>query len=116
MAELAGAAMRRQQRQLRSFLRHEELSVKMALARALHHSAPRVEVPREGEVHEKHHGLRAQKRPLSGASGRAVGWGSHGRLRGCRGSRTLFLTQWTRARQRTSSRPLCGRKRRRRKR
>ena len=33
-----GAAKRRRERQLRSFLRHEELSVKMALARALHHS------------------------------------------------------------------------------
>ena len=47
MAGLAGAATKRRQGQLRSFLRHEELSVKMALARALHHSAPRVEVPRE---------------------------------------------------------------------
>ena len=49
MAGLAGgAAKRRRERQLRSFLRHEELSVKMALARALHHSTQRVEVPREG--------------------------------------------------------------------
>ena len=39
--ELVTSARRRQERQLRSFLRHEELSVKMALARALHHSAQR---------------------------------------------------------------------------
>ena len=34
-----GAAQRRGQRQLRAFLRYEELAVKMALAKALHHSA-----------------------------------------------------------------------------
>ena len=40
MAGLAvGAARQRRERQLCSFLRHEELSVKMALARALHHRA-----------------------------------------------------------------------------
>ena len=46
--DVATSARRRWERQLRSFLRHEELSVKMALARALHHSAQRVEEPREG--------------------------------------------------------------------
>ena len=46
--DVATSARRRRERQLRSFLRHEELSVKMALARALHHSAQRVEEPREG--------------------------------------------------------------------
>ena len=45
--DAATSARRRRERQLRSFLRHEELSEKMALARALHHSAQRVEVPRE---------------------------------------------------------------------
>ena len=40
--------------------------VAMELATALHHSAQRVEVPREGEVREQHYGLRAQKRPLPG--------------------------------------------------
>ena len=58
-----GAARRRRERQLRSFLRHEELSVKMALARALHHSAqpsgPVVEEPREEAGHETYYGLRA---------------------------------------------------------
>ena len=46
--DVATSARRRRERRLRSFLRHEELSVKMALARALHHSAQRVEEPREG--------------------------------------------------------------------
>ena len=40
------SARRRQERQLRSFLKHEELSVKMTLARALHRSVQRVEVSR----------------------------------------------------------------------
>ena len=40
--------------------------MKMALARALHHSAQRVEAPREGVEHEKNVGLRAQKPPLPG--------------------------------------------------
>ena len=35
----AGAAFRRRQRQLRAFHRHEAMSVKLALATALHHSA-----------------------------------------------------------------------------
>ena len=61
-----GSARRRRDRQLRAFGRHEQLTVRMELAAALHHSAQRVEGPREGEVHEKHDGLRAQKRPLPG--------------------------------------------------
>ena len=64
MAGLArGAARRRKERQLRSLLRHEELSVKMALARALHHSTqpsgPVVEEPSEEAGHETYCGLRA---------------------------------------------------------
>ena len=60
-----GSERRRRDRQLRAF-RHELFTVRMELAAALHHSAERVEGPREGEVHEKHDGLRAQKRPLLG--------------------------------------------------
>ena len=50
-------------------LRHEQQSIRMALATLMHHSlrsqttATRA---REGEVREQHHGLRAQKRPLPG--------------------------------------------------
>ena len=36
-----GAAARRRDRRLRQFLRHEQLSVKMHVATALHHSAQR---------------------------------------------------------------------------
>ena len=44
MAELAGcAALRRRNRQLRSFLRHERMTVRMVLAEALHHSTHAVE-------------------------------------------------------------------------
>ena len=64
--DVATSARRRRERQLRSFLRHEELSVKMALARALHHSAQRVEVPREVEEQVLHAGPRAQKTPPPG--------------------------------------------------
>ena len=41
MAEHAGAAMRRRQRRLRQWLRHERLSVAMALAEMNHHAASR---------------------------------------------------------------------------
>ena len=37
----AGAAMRRRQRRLRSWLKHERMTVAMALAEASHHTAPR---------------------------------------------------------------------------
>ena len=65
-ADRVGAAKRRRDRQLRAFRRHELLTVRMELAAALHHSAQRVEEPREGEVHEEHDGQRVQKRPLPG--------------------------------------------------
>ena len=39
--EHAGAAMRRRQRRFRQWLRHERLSVAMALAENSHHAAPR---------------------------------------------------------------------------
>ena len=41
MAAHAGAAMTRRQRRLRQWLRHERLSVAMALAETNHHTAPR---------------------------------------------------------------------------
>ena len=58
-------------------LRHEQQSIRMALATVMHHSfgptansAPRgqntVTSAREGEVLEEHHALRAQERPLPG--------------------------------------------------
>ena len=40
-AEDAGTAKRRRERRLRQFLRHERLSVAMALAESTHHAAPR---------------------------------------------------------------------------
>ena len=69
--------MRRRQRRLRAWARHEWLSIAMALATVEHHSygptanaAPRGQTTgtsaREGEVREQHYGLRAQKRPLPG--------------------------------------------------
>ena len=64
--ERAGAAARRRGRRLRVWHRHVRTTFAMELATALHHSAQRVEVPREGEVREQHDGLRALKRPLPG--------------------------------------------------
>ena len=79
MAGLAGgAAKRRRERQLRSFLRHEELSVKMALARALHHSTQRVEVPREGVEGEKYYAPRRQKPPPPGDAASQPGGAARG--------------------------------------
>ena len=65
-AERVGAAKRRRDRQLRAFRRHELLTVRMELAAALHHSAQRVEAPREVEEHETYVGLRAQMPPPPG--------------------------------------------------
>ena len=65
----AGAAMRRRQRRLRSWLRHERMTVAMTLAEMTHHTAPRgPKMARVGEgvEHEQHDGLRAQKPPLPG--------------------------------------------------
>ena len=78
-----GAARRRRQRRLRSILRHEQQTVRMALAAALHHSAgPKEKVEmqqygalrgqktaaRAGEevVHDAHDALRGQKTPPPG--------------------------------------------------
>ena len=69
--------MRRRQRRLRAWARHERLSIAMALATVEHHSygptanaAPRGQTTgtsaREGEVREQYYGVRAQKRPLPG--------------------------------------------------
>ena len=65
-AKRVGAAKRRRDRQLRAFRRHELLTVRMELAAALHHSAQRVEVPREVEEHAAYVGPRAQKTPPPG--------------------------------------------------
>ena len=65
----AGAAMRRRQRRLRSWLRHERMTVAMTLAEMMHHTAPRgptVASVGEGVEHEQHDGLRALKPPLPG--------------------------------------------------
>ena len=79
----SGAARRRRERRLRSTLRHEQQTVRKALAAALHHSAgPKEKVEmqqnhaprgqktaaraREVEEHDTHAGLRAQKTPPQG--------------------------------------------------
>ena len=77
----AGAARRRRERRQRSWLRHEQLSVKMALSAALHHSrgvGPELhEAPRgpktdraveEEEVRELNDALEGQKRPPPGGA------------------------------------------------
>ena len=53
-ARVAGAAMRRRERRLRSWAKHERMTVAMALAENLHHSRQKV----GGDEHD---GLRAQK-------------------------------------------------------
>ena len=65
----AGAAMRRRQRRLRSWLRHERMTVAMTLAEMTHHAAPRgPNMARAGEEveHATHSGPRAQKTPPPG--------------------------------------------------
>ena len=80
MDELSGqpmrAAQRRRQRRLRSMLRHEQQSIRMALATVMHHSSGKVHTAfgglrsqttatraSEEEVHEVNDTLRRQKRP-----------------------------------------------------
>ena len=68
-----GAPMRRRQRRLRSMLRHEQQSVALALAQALHHSAGPSKTKvverrerQEGEVQVVYDAPRSQKTPLPG--------------------------------------------------
>ena len=61
-----GAAWRRRERQLRAWHRHERMTVAMELATALHHSAQRVEAPREGVEGETNDAPRRPKPPLPG--------------------------------------------------
>ena len=91
-----GSAWRRRQRRLRSWWRHEQQSVAMALSAAAHHSFGKV------AAGGKYDGLRAQRTDRAekeeevreayvvprGAAGRseragAAAGSSHGRLRGC---------------------------------
>ena len=96
MAERAGrdggSARHRRDRQFRAWHRHVRTTVPMELATAIHHSAQRVEGPREEKVHGTDTALRTEATSsveAAGAScggGWAAGSGSHGRLRGCQGS------------------------------
>ena len=63
---VGGASRRRRQRQLRAFHRHVQMAVKLELATALHHSAQRLEGPREVEEYATYVGPRAQKTPPPG--------------------------------------------------
>ena len=81
------SARRRRERRLRSWWRHERMSVAAALAEALHHSAPKVGA-------ETHDALRRLKTASAGArpgvlKDPAPQGGSHGRLRGCPGASPL---------------------------
>ena len=74
----AGSARRRRERRQRSWLRHEQLSVKMALSADLHHSrgvgpelheaprGPKTDRAVEEEVREVNDALEGQKRPPPG--------------------------------------------------
>ena len=61
--EGASAAKRRRERRLRQFLRHERLSVAMALAAAKHHSAPKSAGPESYEALRGQNTAKAGKRP-----------------------------------------------------
>ena len=71
----ATAAARRRQRRLRSWLRHERMTVAMTLAEMTHHTAPRgPKMARVGEevVHDAHEALRGQKTPPLGTQPAAL--------------------------------------------
>ena len=62
-AEDAGTAMRRRQRRLRQWLRHERLSVAMALAHFTHHSSRGQRMARVGGGHEKKYTAEFRRHP-----------------------------------------------------
>ena len=66
--DTATAAARRRQRRLRSWLRHERMTVAMTLAEKLHHTSRGQKLARVGEevVHDAHEALRRQKTPPPG--------------------------------------------------
>ena len=87
MSDHAGAAKRRRERRLRSWAKHERQTVAMALAEALHHSAPRRPKtaragvrpgvledpgPRRETEHEQHAALRGPKPPSPGVPSLAM--------------------------------------------
>ena len=59
----ASAAKRRRERRLRQFLRHERLSVAMALAAAQRHSAPKSAGPETYEAPRRQNTAKAGRRP-----------------------------------------------------
>ena len=69
------SARRRRERRLRSWAKHERLSVAMALAEKLHHSAYRTVLPKEEEV-EQHHAPRGQKPARAGPGTQYLFFGS----------------------------------------
>ena len=74
LAARDSAARRRRERRLRSWLKHERLTVAMALAECLHHSAQRPEKARAREVEEQdqHEASRRQKAPPPEKRGRSL--------------------------------------------
>ena len=66
--DTATAAARRRQRRLRSWLRHERMTVAMTLAEKLHHTSRGQKFARVGEevVNDAHDALRGQKTPPPG--------------------------------------------------
>ena len=67
--DTATAAARRRQRRLRSWLRHERMTVAMTLAEITHHTAtrgPKMARVVEEVVHDLHEAPRGQKTPPPG--------------------------------------------------
>ena len=66
--DTATAAARRRQRRLRSWLRHERMTVIATLAEKLHHTSrgPKIARVREEVVHDAHDALRGPKTPPLG--------------------------------------------------
>ena len=85
-AAIETGAARRRQRRLRQWLRHERLSVAIALAESQHHTSRGQKTARAGEEgHEEHDALRRQKPPppqaSSGCTVRKTPSGGRGRGR-----------------------------------
>ena len=66
---MAGSAVRRRQRMLRSMWRHEQMAIKLALAEKLHHSACRPVLSKKEEVEQvRYNALLGQKTARAGGS------------------------------------------------
>ena len=106
----SGVARRRRERRLRSMLRHERMSVAMALAEVSHHTAPRSQRTARAGVwgHEQNYTANIRKPPHTSASKKSqAGACQHLSLRSLAGRARWSGTSWRILASKTLRTP-CG--------